>query len=216
MKKKFVTAFSALLLLTVFLSACGQKPVNGPTPDTSRQEITTKETATQKQTEKETVTEENSKNPPHTDPVSDPTRASTTFNIPVTIDFLYEPQKIVFYSDGKTQTLTKEINEDIVEEINNYLREDYKGSGWKYAAEKRMINEIKSEKYIELYYDSVQIFSTENSANERKYNHILVSLGGQYKNIIFFGKDGKYMSLPIGPLYDDDFAENILDAIFDE
>lgn len=153
---------------------------------------------------------------PPTEAISDPTKPATSSDTEASINFLYEPEKIVFCHDGKPQTLTKEMNEEVIKEINSYLRNDYKGGGWKYAAEESMINEIKSHIHIEIYYDSVQTFSTASSTDERKYDHLLVSLEGQYKNIIFFGKDGKYMSIPIGPLYDDDFSENILRHIFDE
>lgn len=218
MKKKFVTIVSALLMLIIFLSACGQKEVNGPTPDTSKQETTTEENKTEKETttEPKCIVIEPTETEIPTQPVSDPTRASTTCVPDVSVNFLYKPEKIIFYHNGKTQTLTEEMNKEVIKEINSYLRQDYKGSGWKYAAEKSMIDEIKNHLHIEIYYDSVQTFSTSNSADERKYNHLLVSLEGQYKNIIFFGKDGKYMSIPIGPLYDDDFSEDILKHIFDE
>lgn len=232
MKKKLSLIAFALLLIAVLFTACKKEKViilNDNVNKTSLQEI-----PAEKKTEKETttilrcpITETTTKGPkcyvgepddPEicTDPVSDPTRTSTTAIPEVFSKFLCEPEKIIFCHDGKPQTLTAEMNNEVIKEINAYLREDYKGGGWKYAAEKTMIDEIKSHIHIEIYYDSLQTFSTENPTDERVYNHLLVSLEGQYKNIIFFGKDGKYMSIPIGPLYDDDFSEDILRHIFDE
>lgn len=227
MKKKIPMIAFALLMSAVLFSACNRNESRIDKP-TVQNKTTAQEATTENKTEKETTTEpqnvvhENGKTEIFTktdfttDVVSDPTKPATSSDTEASVNFLYEPEKIVFCHDGKPQTLTKEMNEEVIKEINSYLRNDYKGGGWKYAAEESMINEIKSHIHIEIYYDSVQMFSTASSTDERKYNHLLVSLEGQYKNIIFFGKDGKYMSIPIGPLYDDDFSENILRHIFDE
>lgn len=161
------------------------------------------EKATEKSTEGESVTS------------TETTRVSTTFKIDINSS-IHTPQKILFYENGIGDTLSSDMNKEIVRIINRYLADEYKGSGWKYTAETEMINKIKAEKHMEIRYNKIQSFLAENPADERQYNHILVSLDGQYKNIMFFGTDGKYQSLPIGPLEDDAFTEKILSIIYDK
>lgn len=219
MNKKLITIVSALLMLTVFLSACGNNDVNGPTPQTSLKQTTTEapteETTTQSTTEKEIKTDITEI---PTDVVSDPTRASTT-DTEVFINFLYEPEKIVFYSDGKAQTLTKEMSDEIIKEINKVTKYGY----WDYlklAVFNEYIDEIKEKNLcIEIHYDGIQILNDLNGKsvknNTHRFEKVLIVLDGDNKNTMFLEKDGEYQSGPLFPLLSD-LSEEILEHIFDE
>ncbi len=224
MKKKLVTIISALLMLSVLLSACGQREANGPTPDTSKHETTT-----ESKTEKETTTEpKNTVNKPTeteipTQPVSDPTRASTTADTNVFINFLYKPEKINFYHNGKPQTLTEEMCEDVIDEINKATRKEKWGM-LKLAVFNEDIDKIKEENYcIEIHYDinsvGTQILNDLNgeSINNMtfRFEKVFIPLNGNYEGIMFFEKDGVYRSGPI-KAYNYNLAEEILKDIFDE
>ncbi len=227
MNKKLITIVSALLMLTVFLSACGNNDVNGPTPQTSLKqttteaptEETTEETTTQRATEKETKTDITEI---PTDVVSDPTRASTT-DTEVFINFLYEPEKIVFYSDGKAQTLTEEICDDVIQEINTATRREKWGM-LKLAVFNEDIDKIKEENYcIEIHYDTnrdgTQVLNNLNGAGVNditfRFEKVFIPLNGDYKGVMFFEKDGIYRSGPI-KAYNYNLAEEILKEIPDE
>lgn len=222
MRKNIFVFITVLISITLILTSCNSKPAQKPAekqtekailqdeklPEKAEESTTLpitekEEKATEKSTEGESVTS------------TETTRVSTTFKIDINSS-IHTPQKILFYENGTGDTLSSDMNKEIVRIINRYLADEYKGSGWKYTAETEMINKIKAEKHMEIHYNKIQSFLAENPADERQYNHILVSLDGQYKNIMFFGTDGKYQSLPIGPLEDDAFTEKILSVIYDK
>lgn len=221
MKKKLVTIVSALLMVTIFLSACGQSEVNGPTPDTSKHETTT-----ENKTEKETTTEDDAtlyRPTIPTEPVSDPTRASTTSIPDVTINFLYKPEKIVFYHNGKPQTLTEEMCDDVISEINKATRKEKWGM-LKLAVFNEDIDKIKEENYcIEIHYDinsdGTQLLNGLNgeSVNNMtfRFEKVFIPLNGTYESVMFFEKDGIYRSGPI-KAYKYNLSEEILKDILDE
>lgn len=226
MKKKLVTIVSALLMLIVFLSACGQKEVNGPTPDTSKHEATTEENTTENKTEKETTTESDAtvyRPTVPTQPVSDPTRASTTCVPDVSINFLYKPEKIIFYHNGKPQTLTEEMCEDVIDEINKATRKEKWGM-LKLAVFNEDIDKIKEENYcIEIHYDinsdGTQLLNglKGESINNMtfRFEKVFIPLSGNYEGVMFFEKDGIYRSGPI-KAYNYNLSEEILKDILDE
>lgn len=227
MKKKLIMIVSALLLLTIFLSACGQKEVNGPTPDTSKHEAITKENITENKTEKETTTEPKSvvtkptETEAPTNPVSDPTRALTTADTNVFVNFLYKPEKIIFYHDGKPQTLTEEMCYDFIEEINTATRKEKWGM-LKLAVFNEDIDKIKEENYcIEIHYDinsdGTQILKDLNGMKDMTFlfEKVFIPLNGDYKGVMFFEKDGTYRNGPI-KAYNYNLAEEILKEILDE
>lgn len=224
MKKKLVTIVSALLMVTIFLSACGQREVNGPTPDTSKHEATI-----ENKTEKETTTEpkttvnRTTETEIPTQPVSDPTRASTTCVPDVSINFLYKPEKIVFYHNGKPQTLTEEMCDDVIREINKATRKEKWGM-LKLAVFNEDIDKIKEENYcIEIHYDinsdGTQLLNGLNgeSINNMtfRFEKVFIPLNGNEEGVIFFEKDGIYRSGPI-KAYNYNLAEEILKDILDE
>ncbi len=222
MKKKLVTIVSALLMLIVFLSACGQREANGPTPDTSKHETTTENS-----TEKETTTDPKcitiapTETEIPTQPVSDPTRASTSCVPDVSINFLYKPEKIIFYHNGKPQTLTKEMCDDVIDEINKATRKEKWGM-LKLAVFNEDIDKIKEENYcIEIHYDinsdGTQILNDLNGIKDMtfRFEKVFIPLNGNDEGVMFFEKDGIYRSGPI-KAYNYNLAEEILKDIFDE
>lgn len=224
MKKKLITIVSALLMLALFLSACGQITVNGPTPDTSSLEATTNENTTENKTEKETTTESEAivyRPTVPTQPVSDPTRASTTCIPDVSINFLYKPEKIIFYHNGKPQTLTAEMCDDVINEINKATRKEKWGM-LKLAVFNEDIDKIKDENYcIEIHYDinsdGTQILNDLNGMKDItfRFEKVFIPLKGNYEGVMFFEKDGIYRNGPI-KAYNYDLAEEILKDILDE
>ncbi len=224
MKKKLVTIVSALLMVIIFLSACGQREVNGPTPDTSKHEATT-----ENKTEKETTTEpkciaiEPTETEIPTQPVSDPTRASTTCVPDVSINFLYKPEKIVFYHNGKPQTLTEEMCADVISEINKATRKEKWGM-LKLAVFNEDIDKIKEENYcIEIHYDinsdGTQLLNGLNGESVNymtfRFEKVFIPLNGNEEGVMFFEKDGIYRNGPI-KAYNYNLAEEILKDILDE
>lgn len=221
MNKKLMAIVSAILIVTAFFSACGQKPA----PQTSSQtETTAEENITENETAKETtnVSESTVNRPTETEilthPVSDPTKPSTT-DTEVFINFLYEPEKIVFYSDGKAQTLTKEVCDDVIEEINKVTRHGY----WdilKLAVFNEDIDKIKEQNCcIEIHYDGSQILNDLNGQSVKnstyRFEKVLIVLDGNDKNTMFLEKNGEYQSGPLYPLLSN-LSEEILKEILDE
>lgn len=227
MKKKLVTIVSALFILALFLSACGQKEVNGPTPDTSEYNTTTEENTTDDKTEKAAVTEPETtviRPTVPTQPVSDPTRASTTCIPDVFINFLYKPGKIIFYHNGKPQTLTAEMCNDVIEEINAATRKE-KWDMLKLAVFNEDIDKIKKANYcIEIHYDinsdGTQILNNLNgeSVNDMtfRFEKVFIPLNGEYKGVMFFEKDGTYSRSSTIKAYNYNLAEEILKGILDK
>lgn len=185
------------------------KIVKAESPAPSSQHISTETTVT-------TTT-------PPTDPVSDPTKASTTGVPDVFINFLYKPEKIIFYHNGKPQTLTEEMCNDVIEEINKATR-NAKWGVLKLAVFNEDIDKIKEENYcIEIYYDinsdGTQILNNLNGAGIRdmtfRFEKVFIPLNGNDEGIMFFEKDGIYRNGPI-KTFGYNLSEEILKDILDE
>lgn len=224
MSKKLSAIVIATLLPAVLFTACKQNNIPNSPSETAdniatTEKVTLSETTTQGSTEKTTVTTTT----PPTDPVSDPTRASTTSVPDVFINFLYKPEKIIFYHNGKPQTLTEEMCNDVIEEINKATQKE-KWGVLKLAVFNEDIDKIKEENYcIEIHYDinsdGTQILNNLNGAGIRdmtfRFEKVFIPLDGSYKGIMFFEKDGIYRSGPIKS-YSYDLPEEILKDILDE
>ncbi len=147
------------------------------------------------------------------------TTQTTTFFTDVYINFLYKPEKIIFYHNAKPQTLSEEMSTEIIKEINNVT----KRSTWdvlKLAVTKEHTEKIKNENLcIEIYYDGIQLLNDLNGENVKdntyRFEKILIVLDGDDKNTFFFEKDGEYQNGPIVPCLSD-LSEKILQEIFDE
>lgn len=219
MKKKFMTIVSALLMLTIFLSACGQKDVNGPTPATSQKKNTAEENITIETTEKEKPTKptetllETS-----TEIVSDPTRRPDDPNYHNRKTSVIPAQKALFYSDAKEQELTSEMIRNIINEINEELSENY-FQQLKLAVTSEDISELKENNYcIELQYNSTQTIQANCDCIDPptySFEKILIVLNGKNENIFFLEKDGVYQNGPIG-FANSDLSQDILEAILDD
>lgn len=223
MNKKLSAIVIATLLPAVLFTACKQNNIPDSPSETANnittEKVTVAETTTQESTEKTTV----STTTPPTDPVSDPTRASTTSVPDVFINFLYKPEKIIFYHNSKPQTLTEEMCDDVIEEINKATRKE-KWGVLKLAVFNEDIDKIKEENYcIEIHYDinsdGTQILNNLNGAGMRdmtfRFEKVFIPLNGNYEGVIFFEKDGIYRSGPIKS-YNYNLSEEILRDIFDE
>ncbi len=223
MNKKLLSIVIATLLPAVLFTACKQNNIPDSPSETvnnmTTEKVTVAETTAQESTEQTTVTTTT----PPTDPVSDPTRASTTSVPDVFINFLYKPEKIIFYHNAKPQTLTEEMCDDVIEEINKATRKE-KWGVLKLAVFNEDIDKIKEENYcIEIHYDinsdGTQILNNLNGAGIHdmafRFEKVFIPLSGNYEGIMFFEKDGIYRSGPIKS-YNYDLSEEILRDIFDE
>lgn len=218
MNKKLSAIVIATLLPAVLFTACKQQNITDSSSETVNNKTTTEKSITedasaQSATEQIIITT----TCPPTDPVSDPTRASTTATPDVFINFLYKPEKIIFYHNGKPQTLTEEMCDDVIKRINKVTKNDRWGL-LKLAVNEEYIEKIKNENLcIEIYYDGVQLLNDLQNIEKMTFNFekALIVLDGDDKNTIFFCKDGKYMNGPVRP-YNSVLSEEILKDIFDE
>lgn len=231
MSKKLTAIVFALFLLTAFLTACVQKQTNNPSPETSNQDVTAEETSDETVTKEEEATTDGTPTVVMptatavlTEAVSDPTRASTTTSTDVFINFLYAPEKIIFYHNGKPQTLTEAMCTDVINEINKATRQEKWGM-LKLAVFNEDIDKIKKENLcIEIHYDvnsdGTQILNNLNGDADLndmsfRFEKVFISLSGEYEGVMFFEKDGIYESGPI-KAYNYNLAEEIRKDIFDE
>lgn len=155
---------------------------------------------------------------PPTEAVSDPTKPATTSDTETSVNFLYEPEEILFYHDGKPQTISKDnvMCDEIIKAINNSTKNEKWGI-LKLAVEEGYIDKIKNENLcIEIYYNDLQTLGglKGHTQNEYSFEKILIILDGSDKNTMFFCKDKEYQHGPIKP-YNSVLSEEILAYIFD-
>lgn len=165
-----------------------------------------------------TVTTSVTATEPTTAPVSDTTRISTTCVAEVLTKGLAEPEQILFYHNGKPQTIHKGdvMCDEVIKAINKATKKDNWGI-LKLAVEEDYINRIKNENLcIEIFYNETQLLNGLNGHTFDEYNFekILIVLDGDDKNTMFLSKDGKYQNGPIRP-YNSALSEDILSYIFD-
>ncbi len=226
MNKKILMIAFALLMSTVLFSACNRNESRIDKP-TVQNKTTAQEPTAEKKTEKEATTEppcvipETEKTDVPTDPVSDPTRVSTTCHPDGSINFLYKPEQIIFYHNGKPQTIAKDnvMCDEVIKIINKSTKNDKWGI-LKLAIEEGYIEEIKNENLcIEIYYNDMQVLSgfRGHTLNEYNFERLLIVLDKNshgLDNTIFFFKDGKYQHGPIRA-YSSDLSQEVLAYIFD-
>ncbi|MBQ7957548.1 MAG: hypothetical protein IJ279_05865 [Clostridia bacterium] len=244
MRKNIFIALITVILSMVVLTSCGAEKEEIVTENNTyetkiapaiREEISSViddktemaekiETTTEETTEK--TTKENhpsSENTTKTN-VPDTTRERTTAVPDVTIDFFYPTEGAVFYHNGKPQDITKEMmDKDILPIINKVTKNERFGMAKLYV-DNTLTDKIKAENLcLEISFEGVHLINglhgvgnLDGSKSQYTFffEKVLIALDGEYKNVIFFMKDGQYRSGPIKP-YNSSLSDDILAYLFD-
>ncbi len=152
-------------------------------------------------------------------PVLEPIKTTTEPDTEASVNSLYKPEQILFYHNGKPQTISKdsEMCDTVIRSINKAIANDKWGI-LKLAVEDGYIDKIKNENLcIEIFYNDTQTLEGFKGHTQDKYHFekILIILDGVDKNTMFFCKNGVYQHGPVKP-FSSDLSEELLKGIFDE